>query len=59
MGPDSDPKAVVYPQLRVRGISNLRVFDASILPTISGKPHAPIVLFAEKLSDMIKNDWDL
>ena len=59
MGPDSDPEAVVDPQLRVRGISNLRVDDASVLPTISGNPHAPIVMFAEKLSDMIKSDWDL
>ena len=44
MGPDSDPEAVVDPQLRVRGIKGLRVADNSILPLVpSGNTMAPVV----------------
>jgi choline dehydrogenase len=35
MGPDSDPAAVVDQHLRVRGVTGLRVADASIMPTIT------------------------
>ncbi|XP_059169881.1 glucose dehydrogenase [FAD, quinone]-like [Physella acuta] len=55
MGPSGDPTAVVDPQLRVQGVSGLRVVDGSIMPWIvSGNTHAPIVLIAEKASDMIR-----
>lgn len=44
MGPDSDPKAVVDPQLRLRGIKNLRIADTSIMPFVpSGNTNAPTV----------------
>jgi choline dehydrogenase-like flavoprotein len=55
MGPESDPMAVVDPQLRVHGIKKLRVVDCGIMPTIvSGNTNIPTVMIAEKAADMIK-----
>ena len=50
----SDPMAVVDERLRVHGVPGLRVVDCSILPTlVSGNTHAPVVMIAEKASDLI------
>ncbi|KAL7630271.1 UNVERIFIED_CONTAM: hypothetical protein RMT77_019585 [Armadillidium vulgare] len=58
MGPNSDPYSVVDPELRVRGISNLRVVDASIMPkVVTGNVNAAVIMFGEKGSDLIKNTW--
>ncbi|WP_085907888.1 GMC family oxidoreductase [Kiloniella majae] len=50
----SDSMAVVDEELRVHGITGLRVADASIMPTItSGNTNAPTIMIAEKASDLI------
>jgi choline dehydrogenase len=54
MGPPTDKTAVVNENLTVRGINGLRVIDASIMPTlISGNTNFPVVMIAEKASEMI------
>ncbi|MEZ5537949.1 MAG: FAD-dependent oxidoreductase [Thiolinea sp.] len=49
MGPDSDPMAVVDAELRVKGVTGLRVADASVMPNlVSGNTNAPTMMIAER-----------
>jgi choline dehydrogenase len=54
MGKTTDPMAVVDSQLRVRGVAQLRVVDASIMPNITcGNTNSPTVMIAEKAAQLI------
>ncbi|XP_023240764.1 glucose dehydrogenase [FAD, quinone]-like [Centruroides sculpturatus] len=58
MGAIEDPTTVVDPMLRVKGVSRLRVVDASIMPTIvSGNTNAAVLMIAEKASDLIRETF--
>lgn len=53
----SDAEAVVDPQLRVRGVQNLRVIDASVMPTlVGGNTNAPTTMIAEKGAELVLRD---
>jgi choline dehydrogenase len=50
----NDETSVVDDQLRVHGIENLRVIDASIMPTIvAGNTNAPVIMIGEKGAEMV------
>ena len=54
----TDPDAVVDPDLRVRGVSGLRVIDSSIFPTIpSSNTNAPTIALGERGAEMVLNSW--
>ena len=49
-----DDRAVVDAELRVHGIANLRVVDASVMPQIvRGNTHAPTLMIAEKAAELM------
>jgi choline dehydrogenase len=54
MGPDSDPMAVVDQCGRVRGLSGVRVVDASIMPdVVRANTNATTIMMAERVADWL------
>jgi choline dehydrogenase len=54
MGAANDALAVVDPELRVRGVRNLCIADASVMPSItSGNTNAPTLMIAERAADWL------
>lgn len=54
IGTEDDPMAVLTPDLRVKGIDGLRVFDVSMMPRItSGNTNAPAMAVADRAIDLM------
>jgi choline dehydrogenase len=55
MGPATDKTSVVSSELKVHGLENLRVIDASVMPSMpSANTYSSTMVIAEKGSDMIR-----
>ncbi|KAG5879957.1 hypothetical protein JTB14_024550 [Gonioctena quinquepunctata] len=60
MGPNPERGDVVDAQLRVHGVRNLRVADASVVPlSTSSHVNAICYMIGEKLSDLIKSSYEI
>ncbi|KAL2292878.1 hypothetical protein FJTKL_07931 [Diaporthe vaccinii] len=58
MGKLDDANAVVDEKLRVKGVTNLRVADVSVMPILhGGHTQMPAYGIGEKAADLIKEDW--
>lgn len=54
MGAADDPRTVVTPDLRVKGVEGLRVVDASVMPDLpNGNINATVLMIAERAADLI------
>lgn len=57
MGADDDPLAVVDPRLRLRGFANVRIADASVMPTMTSvNPVVTVLMIGERAADLIAQD---
>ena len=55
-----DEMSVVDSELKVHGIENLRVVDASIMPTVTnGNIYSPVLMIGEKAADSILGNTPL
>jgi 5-(hydroxymethyl)furfural/furfural oxidase len=56
IGRMDDPMAVVDPACRVYGVGNLRVVDASVMPSVpSANTNLPTIMIAERAADLIRS----
>ncbi|MEM7443847.1 MAG: GMC family oxidoreductase N-terminal domain-containing protein [Pseudomonadota bacterium] len=54
MGREDDPMAVLTPDLRVKGVEGLRVFDVSAMPhLVSANTNAPVMAVADRAVDLM------
>ena len=54
MGSEDDPMTVFNNKTEVFGVENLRIVDASIMPSVvSGNINGPVIMIAEKAADII------
>jgi choline dehydrogenase-like flavoprotein len=54
MGAAGDPGAVVGPDLRLRGFTNVRIADASVLPTMTTvNPVVAVLMIGERAADLV------
>ena len=54
MGAADDPTAVVDPELRLRGLGNVRIADASVFPTMTSvNPVVTVLMIGERAADLI------
>ncbi|MET0425307.1 MAG: GMC family oxidoreductase, partial [Actinoplanes sp.] len=57
MGATGDELAVVDPELRLRGFPNVRIADASVLPTMTSvNPMVAVLMIGERAADLIRAD---
>ena len=57
MGAADDPAAVLDPRLRVKGVTGLRVADASVMPFLPAvNPNITIMMIGEKAGDLLAQD---
>lgn len=59
MGPEHDPDAVVDQHGRIRGVSQLRIADASIMPNIVSAPtNLTCIMIGERIADWMSEELD-
>jgi choline dehydrogenase len=55
MGPDGDPGAVVDQYCRVRGVENLWVVDASVMPAVPrAVPNLTVIMLGERVAEWLR-----
>ena len=57
MGPETDPMSPLDPQLRVKGVTGLRVADASVMPAlVTVNPNITVMMIGERCAELIKEN---
>ncbi|MPZ27267.1 MAG: choline oxidase [Micromonosporaceae bacterium] len=58
MGADGDAGSPLDPRLRVKGVTGLRVADASVMPElVTVNPNLTTMMIGERCADLLKQDW--